>query len=319
VLDSCAEFSQTPILRASPDLPREVETVSNLEECPVSEDSSNVGEENAKAFSELEEQNFNSADEKDAGNLGKMKVMKEIKKAKKLKPKKPLKKDLNPSVDENLSNVVQANGDLSENKTRDDENITEGNSSAPQDIKSSQAGLNSVKAKSENVPDNSSKKSLENTSNALKQINKIKIPIRHHPKKSSENLMYQPSYILMNSDEQEKLVQAVFNYWKTVMNHPKALLDKNRRGMIVDALEAGYPLDDIKQAIDGCALTPFNMGINNQNRYYDDLTLILRDATHIEGFIDRASRPPCDETSHDQSDSQYELITAGMELCDEGD
>ncbi|MDW9176989.1 hypothetical protein SE924_10065 [Legionella pneumophila] len=81
----------------------------------------------------------------------------------------------------------------------------------------------------------------------------------------------------------------IFNHWQLVMNHPRAKLDAKRQRAIKNALEFGYSIDDLKLAIDGCANTPFNMGENDRRQVYDNITLILRDADHIERFINISS------------------------------
>jgi hypothetical protein len=81
----------------------------------------------------------------------------------------------------------------------------------------------------------------------------------------------------------------VFQYWQITMNHPRAKFDGKRERLIIKALQLGYRIDELKQAIDGCKNTPFNMGQNDRNQVYDYLTLILRDAEHIERFISKAS------------------------------
>ena len=83
--------------------------------------------------------------------------------------------------------------------------------------------------------------------------------------------------------------QEIFQHWQSVMNHPMAKLDKNRQRKIVQALGAGYSVLDLKQAIDGCVNTPHNMGKNEEGQKYDDITLILRDATHIERFMNNCN------------------------------
>ncbi len=82
-----------------------------------------------------------------------------------------------------------------------------------------------------------------------------------------------------------KDVQAVFLYWQQIMKHPQAKLDKKRKGKIEAALKLGFNFDQLKQAIDGCANTPFNMGVNDRSQKYDSIDLIFRDAEHIERFI----------------------------------
>lgn len=84
-------------------------------------------------------------------------------------------------------------------------------------------------------------------------------------------------------------IQIIFDYWKQEMNHSRAKLDKKRENKIIQAIKLGYSIDELKQAIDGCKKTPFNMGQNDRNQRFDDIELILRDATHIDRFIGNAS------------------------------
>ena len=62
--------------------------------------------------------------------------------------------------------------------------------------------------------------------------------------------------------------------------------------MIAKALKEGYSEHDLMKAIAGCLATPFNMGDNEHGRKYDSIELILRDAEHIEKFMDHADNPP---------------------------
>lgn len=87
-------------------------------------------------------------------------------------------------------------------------------------------------------------------------------------------------------------VGMVFEYWKATLNHPQAKLDDKRRKAIRKALDLGYEVDRLITAIDGCKATPFNMGSNDRGTVYDDISLILRDAEHIDRFIRHALAPP---------------------------
>jgi len=92
--------------------------------------------------------------------------------------------------------------------------------------------------------------------------------------------------------------EEIFNYWQSVMNHPRAKLDNKRHRRIAQALKLGYSVEELKQAINGCSLTPYNMGSNDQNQRYDDIELILRDAPHIDRFIANAISPPVTEKNN---------------------
>ncbi len=87
-------------------------------------------------------------------------------------------------------------------------------------------------------------------------------------------------------------VTKIFSHWQAVMNHPKAVLDKQRRRFIQQALDNGYSADDLCQAITGCSLTPHNQGQNDRGERYDGLHLILRSADQIDRFIRNAQHPP---------------------------
>lgn len=99
----------------------------------------------------------------------------------------------------------------------------------------------------------------------------------------------------------------IFSYWKEKLQHPHAKLDKKRKSKIAEALKLGYSIDQLKQAIDGCSQTPFNMGKNERNQRYDDLELILRDAAHIDRFIENANSLP----GVSKEDRQYQDVFSG--------
>lgn len=80
----------------------------------------------------------------------------------------------------------------------------------------------------------------------------------------------------------------IFEYWKRTMNHPRAKLDKKREQAIERAFKLGYSVNELEQAINGCATSPFHMGKNDSHKVYDDIGLIFRDAKHIEGFMNNS-------------------------------
>ena len=81
------------------------------------------------------------------------------------------------------------------------------------------------------------------------------------------------------------LIQEIFSFWQTTLNHPGAKLDAKRKRVIENALKLGYSIDACKQAIRGCAHSAFHMGKNQEGKVYDHLSLILRDSERIEQFI----------------------------------
>jgi hypothetical protein len=99
--------------------------------------------------------------------------------------------------------------------------------------------------------------------------------------------------------EQKQLDPApeIFAFWQKVMDSPKSALDAKRKTLIAGALK-NYSPADICKAIRGCSKSPHNMGKNDRNTKYNGLNLILRDAEHIDYFInlDSANAKPGAET-----------------------
>ena len=91
--------------------------------------------------------------------------------------------------------------------------------------------------------------------------------------------------------QEKEDIEEIFTSWKTVMQHPKSLLDAKRKRVIKNALKS-YSVADLTKAINGCASTPYNMGQNEGGVVYDSLDLIFRDADHIEKFIRHCDFPP---------------------------
>lgn len=79
------------------------------------------------------------------------------------------------------------------------------------------------------------------------------------------------------------VVVELFQHWQRVHGHPQSKLDGKRRRAIERAVKS-HGADVVRAAIDGCARSPFHKGQNDRGAVYDDLTLILRDASKIEGF-----------------------------------
>ncbi len=92
----------------------------------------------------------------------------------------------------------------------------------------------------------------------------------------------------------------VFNFWKTTLNHSQALLDAKRQRLISQALQRGYSVAQLCDAISGCAKTPHNMGDNDRGQRYDGLHVILRDSDQIERFMRHHHNPPCPPNTSDK-------------------
>lgn len=86
-------------------------------------------------------------------------------------------------------------------------------------------------------------------------------------------------------------VKRVFDHWCREFKHPRAVLDPKRRRTIQRALEA-HDEESVKASISGYLLSPHHMGQNDQRAVYDDISLFLRDAEHVERGLNFARAPP---------------------------
>jgi hypothetical protein len=94
--------------------------------------------------------------------------------------------------------------------------------------------------------------------------------------------MNEPSLFVFDADGPG---ERLFALWQDVMDKPRAKLDAKRQQRIRWAL-LNYSEDECEQAIRGCSMSDFHMGRNSRGKMYNDLTLIFRDAEHVEDFID---------------------------------
>lgn len=83
----------------------------------------------------------------------------------------------------------------------------------------------------------------------------------------------------------------IFEYWKEVMKKTNsAQFTAGRLKAVKARLKDGYTVEQIKQAIKGCSLTPHNMGQNDNGKLYDCLSLICRSGEHLERFSGNAEQ-----------------------------
>lgn len=91
--------------------------------------------------------------------------------------------------------------------------------------------------------------------------------------------------LLPAEDVEEAKPQAVFEHWRTAMKKTGTVkFDDKRKRAVKARLTDGYSVGDLKLAIDGCAMTPHNMGVNERQERFDDLELICRNSSQVERF-----------------------------------
>ncbi len=88
----------------------------------------------------------------------------------------------------------------------------------------------------------------------------------------------------------DEAVKIVWDHWVKTMGASKlAVLDHDRKVKIAASIY-DYGIEASCLAIDGCASSPFHMGDNPQQKKYNGIDLIFRDADKIEGFIQRTEK-----------------------------
>jgi hypothetical protein len=85
------------------------------------------------------------------------------------------------------------------------------------------------------------------------------------------------------------MTEQVWSHYATY--HPHARLDAKRRKCITDRLAERYGVEELCAAIDGCHNDPWYQGDNDRGTAFCELTLILRDAAHVEKFISLFHNP----------------------------
>lgn len=93
--------------------------------------------------------------------------------------------------------------------------------------------------------------------------------------------------IVVSEQRKPTAVETVFAYWQQVMGKQTAKLDAKRTKAIAGRLKDGYQIEDLCRAIDGCKSSEWHQGKNDRHRAFNDIELICRDGSHVDGFRER--------------------------------
>ena len=117
----------------------------------------------------------------------------------------------------------------------------------------------------------------------------VTLPVTLHDRYTQESSGNSAQPDKTKANQAETIARQAFNYWCLVMGKgQRTVLDAKRKAAIQARLREGYTLEDIRLAIDGCKLTPHNMGQNDNGAKYNDIELICRSAANLERFRDKA-------------------------------
>lgn len=108
-------------------------------------------------------------------------------------------------------------------------------------------------------------------------------------------------------------VLEVFDAWRQSTGHTKSLLDDKRRRLIVNALK-NYPVADLVDAVRGWKHSAHHRGENDRQTVYNDIGLLLRDASKIEMFrdLERGDRKPTNGKRRTALDRSLENIQRAL-------
>lgn len=119
----------------------------------------------------------------------------------------------------------------------------------------------------------------------------------------------QRRYLMEEKGREEKIYvagathgQLVFEHWREAMGkNGTTRFDDKRQRAVRWALQ-NYSLDECFAAIDGCARSDWHMGKDPKTggKKFNELTLIFRDAQHVEGFLGQEKQPSALEVIDEQ-------------------
>jgi hypothetical protein len=83
----------------------------------------------------------------------------------------------------------------------------------------------------------------------------------------------------------------VFEHWRQKLRPKAHVFDDDTRKKVLARLKEGFTVEELKQAIDGCASNPHNQGVNDKQKRYDSLELICRNGGNVVRFQGYAEKP----------------------------
>jgi hypothetical protein len=96
----------------------------------------------------------------------------------------------------------------------------------------------------------------------------------------------------------------VISHYKTY--HPRAIPKPTPTGrewkLIEDRLREDYSVENLIAAIDGNHRSPFHCGENEHQRKYQTIELIMRDASHVQTFMEIPAASPQKTKRNEESD-----------------
>lgn len=99
--------------------------------------------------------------------------------------------------------------------------------------------------------------------------------------------------------------------------HPQAHPDLKVRAKIKARLNDGYTAEQLCKAIDGCHLSPWHCGMNDNGRKYQGLELIIRDSTKVDQFIALSNPKTAALQTLSEKDREWAKLAMNQEASNE--
>ena len=100
--------------------------------------------------------------------------------------------------------------------------------------------------------------------------------------------IHSPGKGVCKSTERHPAIEHIFRHYCQIMNKPTLELKPARIKLIRNRLK-DWDVDQLLQAINGCAASRYHQGDNPARTVYNSLELILRNDEKVQSFIDRAN------------------------------
>jgi hypothetical protein len=113
-------------------------------------------------------------------------------------------------------------------------------------------------------------------------------------------------------DAAQVKIQQVVEYYRK--HHPRARPGAKEKKAIKARLADGYDVSELCQAIDGCHITPYNLGHNEQGAKYLQLELIMRSSSHVQRFAETWASTEPSHGNHESTDWQRLAASNGVVL-----
>lgn len=129
----------------------------------------------------------------------------------------------------------------------------------------------------------------DSSSNANGMLTNNQEPITNNQEDKDLSAKADDDPLSNHGDQPVDQAYEIFIYWRDTMSKdPSRTRPTTERMNKIKSRLKKYSIEEIKQAIINCSMTPHNMGQNDRNKQFNDIELICRTDTHLEKFRDSA-------------------------------